>query len=403
MLYENELQLLRRSLEKCRVHTSVVAANAPANSIVDEGLLSLFNFQGLDLPLNIFLGKLELNTVYKSTTALGLSYLYFLLPGRNAILLIGPFAHTTVSPQQILEIGEKNGISPKMQPLLENYYADCPIIPDSSHIYAILDAFCEHVLGANYGTVDVEREILFPASPINTASGRENADDILLDMKAMEKRYAYENDLMQAVSNGQIHKVNQLFSSFSEDAFERRISDPLRNMKNYSIIMNTLLRKAAEQGGVHPIYLDRVSSSFAMRIEQLPSVSKSRELMQEMFQTYCRLVRKHSMNSFSRIVQKAIIRIDSDLSANLALNSLAAEQSVSPGYLSTIFKKETGKTVTEYIRDKRIKHAMHLLGTTHLQIQTVALHCGIMDVQYFSKIFKKQTGKTPKEYRDSVK
>ena len=85
------------------------------------------------------------------------------------------------------------------------------------------------------------------------------------------------------------------------------------------------------------------------------------------------------------------------------MSTLAESQNVSSGYLSTVFKKETGKTVTGYIRDKRIKHAMHLLSTTHLQIQTIALHCGIMDVQYFSKLFKKQTGKTPKEYRESIK
>lgn len=76
---------------------------------------------------------------------------------------------------------------------------------------------------------------------------------------------------------------------------------------------------------------------------------------------------------------------------------------MSAGYLSTVFSKETGKTVTEYIREKRMKHAAFLLSTTHLQIQTVALHCGIMDVQYFSKTFKKFMGKTPKEYRESTK
>ena len=95
--------------------------------------------------------------------------------------------------------------------------------------------------------------------------------------------------------------------------------------------------------------------------------------------------------------------IDSDLSANLSLSSLAATQNVSSGYLSTIFKRETGKTITEYISDERIKLASRLLTTTHLQIQTIALHCGIIDVQYFSKTFKKKTGKTPKEYREYAK
>lgn len=50
-----------------------------------------------------------------------------------------------------------------------------------------------------------------------------------------------------------------------------------------------------------------------------------------------------------------------------------------------------------------MNHAMHLLTTTGLQIQTVALHCGVMDVQYFSKMFKRQTGMTPREYRESMR
>ena len=122
--------------------------------------------------------------------------------------------------------------------------------------------------------------------------------------------------------------------------------------------------------------------------------------MKDIFRSYCRLVKNHTMKNYSPIVQKTIVFIESDISANLTLNSLAKMHNVSGGYLSTVFKKETGKNITEYIREKRMKHAEQLLSSTHLQIQTVALHCGIMDVQYFSKMF---TGKTPKEYRETIK
>jgi YesN/AraC family two-component response regulator len=114
-------------------------------------------------------------------------------------------------------------------------------------------------------------------------------------------------------------------------------------------------------------------------------------------------VYKHSIKRYSPIVQKTILVIDSDISAELSLKTLAQKQCISSGYLASIFKKETGKTVSEYIKDRRIEHAIYLLTTTHLQIQTVALHCGIMDVQYFSKVFKKKTGKNPKEFRESAR
>lgn len=125
--------------------------------------------------------------------------------------------------------------------------------------------------------------------------------------------------------------------------------------------------------------------------------------MEEMFRSYCRLVKKHSMKDFSSPVQKAITCIDSNLAGDISLSVLASTQNISAGYLSTLFKKETGKTVTEYINNSRVEYAKKLLGTTKLQIQTIAQHCGILDVHYFSKLFKKYTGKTPKEYRDSAK
>jgi YesN/AraC family two-component response regulator len=222
-------------------------------------------------------------------------------------------------------------------------------------------------------------------------------------MEQMETRYAFENELIRAVTLGQQHKETLLAAAFNEEMFERRLQDPIRNAKNYCIIMNTLLRKAAEQGGVHPVHIDRVSSRFAVSIETVSALKAVPELMREMFKGYCRLVRKHSTGRYSPVVKKAVLLIDSDSSAELSLGSLAKKLEVSTGYLATVFKKETGKTVSEYVRDRRIHYAMHLLETTNLQIQTVAMHCGIMDVQYFSKLFKRQTGKTPKAYRDEAR
>ena len=150
-------------------------------------------------------------------------------------------------------------------------------------------------------------------------------------------------------------------------------------------------------------HLNDISSDYAAKIELLTKVSSASDLMLDMFRSYCKLVRSHSMRNYSATVQKVIAIIDSDLSANLSLGVLARSQNINPAYLSTVFKKETGKTVVEYINGERIRLAKHLLETTHLQIQTIAVNCGIMDVQYFSKVFKKHTGKTPKEYRKSLK
>lgn len=108
------------------------------------------------------------------------------------------------------------------------------------------------------------------------------------------------------------------------------------------------------------------------------------------------------MKGYSLLIQKVITQMDSDLTADLTLNTLAHKLNVNPSYLSTLFKKETGVTLTEYVNRRRIEHSILLLNSTSLQIQTIAQHCGIPDVNYFTKMFKKQIGKTPKEYRELI-
>ena len=102
------------------------------------------------------------------------------------------------------------------------------------------------------------------------------------------------------------------------------------------------------------------------------------------------------------MVEKAVLFIEADLSQDLSLRAIAENLSISAGYLSTLFRQETGKTITDFVNEKRIEHAAVLLRSASLQVQTVAQYCGIPDVNYFSKIFKRYHGVTPREYRKEV-
>ena len=401
MPYQSELQFLTRTLQKSRVLARVIPSHALAEELSREGLGSIPGFPHQDHALPVP----EARTRYHYVDAYDLCYIYLLLPHRQPeqLLLIGPYLRQAPRHEQVLELAEQLGISPEALPHLEEYVSGAPVLDKESPLFLMLDTFCECIWHSpSFAIVNVDSQPVAPASPIHQPLHTDRFDDVLLDMKAMEQRYAYENELIRAVSLGQLHMENHLFSAVADQHFERRVADPVRNAKNYGISMNTLLRKAAESGGVHPLYIDRVSSDFARRIEQISNLGESSTLMQDMFRGYCTLVRQHSLSGYSHVVQTAILLIDSDLSANLTLHSLAEHQGVSPGYLSTVFKKETGRTVTAYIREKRMRHARHLLGTTNLQIQTVAMYCGILDVHFFSKLFKKETGMTPKQYRQSI-
>lgn len=232
---------------------------------------------------------------------------------------------------------------------------------------------------------------------------REEINAIINALQTVEQRYAFENALMEAVTRGQLEKASTLAKTFAQMRFPSPTEDLLRKLKNYATIANTLLRKAAQKGGVQPAALDEISSGFSKDIEQIDSENAAKALMEQMTLAYCRLVRTNTATTYSPPVQKAIACIDADLTAHLSLGTLAKALNISSSYLSTLFKKETGQTITGYIHARRIRHAMHLLQTTNLQVQSIAQQCGMEDVHYFSKIFKRFAGLSPREYRASSK
>lgn len=405
MIFDSELKLLCETFKRSRIAVTMFSPDSNTVTMVENEYLAKPDQTILTAMLSGgFLDKINHKTLYKITDRLGLKYTFFLLPesATGALLIFGPYTHSALTDSQVLEIGEMQGFSPKNFARVEEYCASIPVISESSHLFIMLDCFCEHIWKSPFEVIDLQRQENISFSPADNNTIKKN-DDILLDMKAMEIRYKLENEIMDAVTNGQSYKVNQIFTGFHEKSFEKRTSDSLRNLKNYCVIMNTILRKATERGGVHPMYIDRISSKFANKIEQMTSTTKITNIMADMFTSYCELVKKRSTEKYSPMIAETIIMIDADISAELSLSLISEKLNISSVYLSTIFKKEVGMTITEFIRNKRLNHAAHLLRTSNLQVQTIATHCGITDLQYFSKLFKKQFGKTPKEYRLSLK
>ena len=286
---------------------------------------------------------------------------------------------------------------------MQKYYSALPVITPDSHIHLLLTLFYELLWGQDgftYASFNQDTLSDFTSFRQKVLSTEDATSQ--WDVEMIERRYAGENAMMDAVRTGNLKKVDTHIGHITAAVFDKRLPDHLRTLKNYCIITNTLLRKAAEQGGVHPVYLDSVSSDFAGKIEQISSTAACPSMIGSMARSYCRLVKIHSAKSYSPAVQKAMICVDTDLSAPLSLRYLADELNINSSYLSSLFKKETGITVTAYIIRQRINYAKHLLENTRLQIQTVAQHCGLGDVHYFSKLFKKETGLTPREFRQSV-
>lgn len=105
-----------------------------------------------------------------------------------------------------------------------------------------------------------------------------------------------------------------------------------------------------------------------------------------------------STADYARIL--AVIRhLDENLNRNVRQAELVKVSSMSATKLKALFKQFTGRTLTDYILEKRADKAAHLLSDTSLSIEEVAERVGFDTATGFSTSFKKQMGLSPTEYR----
>ena len=278
MNYESDLDFVCDLFKKCHLRTRLISPSDPSAIILDTYPGSIVGFER-DLTVGQMLGVIERNTKYLLTDELNLKYIFVLLPlcSEKNILAVGPYLSSAPTAEDILEIAEQAGIALGAQRALGEYYSSVPVLTEGDKAFVALDTLCERAWQTpSFAIVELNKNRASSVVDIARVSLGESFDEIETNIKMMEMRYSFENELIRAVSLGQQHKENLLVSKLSENMFERRNADPLRNAKNYCIIMNTLLRKAAENGGVHPVHLDSTSSDFAKKIELSSEVRSCR-------------------------------------------------------------------------------------------------------------------------------
>lgn len=99
-------------------------------------------------------------------------------------------------------------------------------------------------------------------------------------------------------------------------------------------------------------------------------------------------------------VQKAADYIKLNYFEKISIKEIADQLYLSPNYLSELFKKHTGKTISEYLTEYRLEKACQLLDHAEYRVGDVSGMVGIHDGRYFSNMFKKKYGMTPTEYRN---
>jgi two-component system response regulator YesN len=103
----------------------------------------------------------------------------------------------------------------------------------------------------------------------------------------------------------------------------------------------------------------------------------------------------------SKVIRQVKEIVKDNFQRDLSLSDVANEVYLSSGYLSILFKKETGVNFSKYLTDYRLGKANYLLTHSNMKINDIALFVGIDNTSYFCRLFKAKYHVSPLQYRES--
>ena len=83
----------------------------------------------------------------------------------------------------------------------------------------------------------------------------------------------------------------------------------------------------------------------------------------------------------------------------LSNEQISKEMGYASGYVNTLFRKETGMSIHEYLIQFRLKRAARMLREEDASICEISNRCGFASPAHFTKMFRRAFGATPKQYR----
>ncbi|MGG4146321.1 response regulator [Paenibacillus algorifonticola] len=136
------------------------------------------------------------------------------------------------------------------------------------------------------------------------------------------------------------------------------------------------------------------------RMIDCKDVEEIRTVVMAFLAQYIQLKQKEQTVQQHNLIQKVSRYLEEHLHNNVTVKQLAEQFHLNSSYLSVLFKKEMGRTISDFVQEARMNKAKELLRDPNIKIYEVSEQVGFQTAAYFTFLFKKLTGTTPQEFRD---
>ena len=196
--------------------------------------------------------------------------------------------------------------------------------------------------------------------------------------------YNPEVSFYAAIKEGDVAKVKQLCqeSLLDKEGLGTLSDHYLQNIKYHYVITTAIIARYCIEGGMELSNAYSLSDFYIQKADRCKTPEEVAALHPAMCMDYAKRMRNH-------------------LHTHITAEQLAKLTGLNISYLSRLFKKETGQTISNYIRDKKIETAKNMLLYSDFSPSEIASILAFPSQSYFTEVFRKTTGVTPRKYQES--
>lgn len=214
-----------------------------------------------------------------------------------------------------------------------------------------------------------------------------------------------ENELSfyEAIVNGDLEYVEQNLKekNFANPEGMGKLSEnPLQNLRYHYVVTVAMITRYCVHAGMEQEKAYSLSDFYILKMDKCNAIPEIVELHDTMCMAFCKqmdIIRK--ANVLSKPIVLCLDYIYTHLHYRITLEEVADHLAISKNYLSTLFKKEMGISLSEYIISLKIEKARNLLQYSDYTLSDISNYLAFSSESHFIQVFQKKVGVTPNKFR----
>ena len=208
----------------------------------------------------------------------------------------------------------------------------------------------------------------------------------------------FNQEMVSALENLNEQKVSESILQLKEKMLEQRdvtghdilqMAKEMMQVYLFNVRQNKVALKLEEN----------VFDDFVLAIDSIYSVDELFSYVEKTIRKSFHELIQMKLTEDNRPIRLAKQYIRDNYGKPITLELVSEQVGFNAAYFSTLFKKETGATFSEYLLEVRMEAAKKMLRDTNLNVSVICEKVGYSDSKHFSRTFLRETGLKPNQYR----